>query len=70
MSQTLAANAGQSYFNTAFVADDAAMFHALVLTAQALPVGYRTKNTGAEQAVALRLKGSIVNGLRLSNFTM
>src|SRR5215468_11473291 len=46
------------------------MLHALVLAAQALPVGYRSKNTRAEQAVALGLEGAVVDGFGLSDFTM
>src|SRR3954454_12389247 len=46
------------------------MLHALVLTAQALPVGDRAENTRAEQAIALRLEGAVVDGLGVGVSTM
>src|SRR5277367_4950209 len=46
------------------------MLHALVLAAEAFPVGYRAEDAGAEQAVALRLEGAIVDGLRFSDFAV
>jgi hypothetical protein len=41
------------------------MLQALVLAAQALVVLYRPEYLGAEQAVAFRLEGPVVDGLRL-----
>ena len=61
---------GERDFHTAFVADHAAVLHALVLAAEALPIGYRTEDAGAEQSVALGFKGAIVNGLWLGDFAM
>ena len=61
----LAANLVESDLDAAFVADDAAVLHPLVLAAQALPVAYRAEDTGAEQAVPLRLEGAVIDGLRL-----
>src|SRR5437879_12190556 len=46
------------------------MFHPLVFSAQAFPVGYRTKDTGAEQAIPLRFKSAVIDGLRLGHFTV
>ena len=46
------------------------MLHALVLSAQALPVGDGAEDAGAEQAVALRLEGPVVDGFRLGDFAM
>src|SRR6185369_17869538 len=46
------------------------MLHALVLAAQALPVGDRAKDARAEQAITLRLEGAVVDGFRLGDFTM
>jgi hypothetical protein len=57
-------------FDAALVADDAAVLHALVLAAEALPVGDRSKDAGAEEAVALRLEGAVVDGLGLGDFAM
>src|SRR4029450_6806612 len=55
----------QGHLDAALLADDAAELHALVLAAQALVVLDRAKDAGAEQAVALRLEGAVVDGLRL-----
>jgi hypothetical protein len=70
VAEAFAADFRECDFHAALVADDAAMLHALVLAAEAFPVGYRTEDTGAEQAVALRLEGAVVDGLRLGDFAM
>jgi hypothetical protein len=70
VAQALAADFGERDFHAALVADHAAVLHALVLAAEALPVGYRAKDAGAEQAVALRLEGAVVDGLGLGDFAM
>src|SRR3954453_19256649 len=70
VTEPLAPDFRQRDFNAALVADHAAMLHALVLAAQAFPVGDRAKDTRAEQAIALRLEGAIVDGLRLGGFAM
>src|SRR6266700_3909407 len=70
VAKTLAADFGECDFHTALVADHSAVLHALVLAAEALPVGDRAENAGAEQAVALRLEGAIVDGLRFRHLTM
>ena len=70
MAQALAAHAGQRHFDAALVADHAAVLHALVLAAQAFPVGDRAEDTGAEQAVALRLEGPVIDRFRLGDFAM
>ena len=70
VTQTFAANLRQRDFNAALVADDAAVLHALVLAAQALPVGDRSENSGAEQAIFFRLEGSVVDGFRLCDFAV
>jgi len=46
------------------------VLHALVLAAEALPVSDRAKDAGAEEAIALRLEGAVVDGLRLGDFAM
>ena len=61
----LAAHLGLGDLDAAFFADDAAVLQALVLAAQALVVLDRTEDLGAEQAVALRLEGAVVDRLRL-----
>src|SRR5580700_1120345 len=61
----LAPHFRQRDFDAAFLADDAAELHALVLAAQALVVLDRSEDAGAEQPVTLRLEGAVVDGLRL-----
>src|SRR5579863_3656146 len=70
VTEALAPHLRQRNFHAALVADDAAVLHALVLAAEALPVGYRAEDAGTEQAVALRLEGAIVYGLRFGDFAM
>ncbi len=70
MAEALAAHARQRHFDAALVANHAAVLHALVLAAQALPVGDGTEDPGAEQAVALRLEGPVVDRFRLGDFAM
>ena len=70
VAQPFAAHLGERDFHAALVADHAAVLHALVLAAQALPVGYRAENAGAEQAVALRLEGAVVDRFRLGDFAV
>jgi hypothetical protein len=64
----LAAHLGQGHFHAALLADHAAVLQALVLAAQALVVLDRPEDLGAEEAVALRLEGAVVDGLRLLHF--
>ena len=70
VAQTFAADARQRNFHAALVADDAAVLHALILAAQALPILGGAEDAGAEQPVALRLEGPVVDGLRLGDFSM
>ena len=67
VAHALAAHLGLRDFHTALLAHDAAMLEALVLAAQALVVLDRAKDLGAEQAIALRLEGAIVDGLGLAD---
>ena len=69
MTHALTANAGKCNFNTAFLADNAFVFHALIFAAQAFVVFDRAKDTRTEQAVTLRLERTIVDGFRLFDFT-
>src|SRR5579884_1698138 len=70
MAQALAADFTESDFNSALVANHAAMLHALVFSAQALPVRNGAENFGAEQAIAFGLERAVVDGLRLGNFAV
>src|SRR5688572_2110665 len=69
VAEALAPHLGLRHFHAALVADHAAVLHALVLAAQALPVGDRAEDLGAEQAVALRLERAVVDRLRLGHLT-
>ena len=62
MAHTLAPDLRLDHFDAAFFTDDAAVFHALVLAAQALVILDRAENTGTKQPVALRLERPVVNG--------
>src|SRR2546430_8107778 len=63
MAHALAPDPRQRDFDGAFFADDALVFHALVLAAQALVILDRPKDARAEQAVALGLEGAVVDRL-------
>ena len=70
VAQPLAAHLGLRDFDAALVADHAAVLHALVLAAEALPVGDRAEDLRAEQPVALRLEGPVVDRLRLGHLAV
>jgi hypothetical protein len=65
MAHALAADLLQRDFHAAFLADDAAILHALVLAAQALVVLRRPEDARAEQAVTLGLERAVVDRLGL-----
>src|SRR5271170_3642826 len=65
MAHAFAPHARQRHLDRALLADDAFVFHALVLAAQALVILNRPKDARAEQPVALGLEGAIVDGLGL-----
>ena len=70
VAEAFATDLGEGDFDAALVADHAAVLHALVLAAEALPVGDRSKDARAEQAVAFGLERAVVDGFRLGDFTM
>ncbi len=70
MPHALAAHLALGHLDAALVAHDAAVLHALELAAQALPVGDRAEDLGAEQAVFLRLEGPVVDGLGLGDLAV
>jgi hypothetical protein len=70
MPQALTTDAREGYFDTALVANYAAVLHPLVLAAQTLPIGYRAEYTGTEKSVALGFEGAVIDGLRLGDFTV
>ena len=61
----LATNLRLGDFDATLVADHAAVLHPLVLPAEALPVGDRSEDLGAEESVTLRLERAVVDGFRL-----
>ena len=70
VAHAFAAHLGQRHFDAALLADDAAMLHALVLTAKALVVLDRPENTAAEKTITLRLKGAVIDRFRLLHFAV
>jgi hypothetical protein len=70
MPHSLATNFAARNFNAATLANDALIFDFLIPAAGALPILYRTENPLTEQPVALRLERSVVDCLRLFDFTM
>ena len=64
VAHALAADLSAGNFDTALIADLALIADALILAAVAFPVLGRSKNALAEQAVALRLQGAVVDGFR------
>src|SRR6266540_3703597 len=67
VAQPLAADFRLCDLDAAFVADHAAVLHAFVFSAQALPVGYRAEDARAEQAVALGFECAVVDRFRFSD---
>src|SRR4029079_2664582 len=67
VTHALAAHLLARHLDAAALADDPLVADALVLAAVALPVLGRTEDALAEQAVALRLQGAVVDGLRLGD---
>jgi hypothetical protein len=65
VAQALAAHLGLDDLDAALLAHDAAVLHALVLAAVALVVLHRPEDLRAEEPVALRLEGAVVDGLGL-----
>ena len=53
---------GLNDLNTAFLTNNASVFHAFVFSAITLVILGRTKNFGAEQAVPLGLERSVIDG--------
>ena len=70
VAEALAAHLRLRDLDAALVADHAAVLHALVLAAQALPVGDRAEDLRAEQAVALGLERAVVDRLRLGHLAV
>ena len=70
MAHAVTPHARQGDFHAAFFADDAFIFHPLIFAAQTFVILDRAKDTGAEQTIALRLEGAVIDGLRLLDFAI
>jgi hypothetical protein len=68
VAQSLSTNLGLNNLNPTFLTNDTTVLHALVLTAVTLVILHRAKNLGAEEAVTLRLKCPVIDGLRFLHF--
>ena len=66
----LSANLGKRDFHATFFANNAAILHALVLTAQALIVLDRPENTSTEKTITLWFKSPVIDGLRLFDLSI
>ena len=64
MAHTLAAHLGTGDLNAATLADFSLIADALLASAIAFPILHGSKNSVAEQTVALRLQGTVIDGLR------
>jgi hypothetical protein len=70
VAHALAPHLGLGDLDATLVAHDAAVLHALVLAAQALPVRDRAEDLGAEQTVTLGFERAVVDGLRLDDLAV
>ena len=70
VTETFAANFRLRNFDTAFIADHAAMLHSFIFSAETFPIRNRTENSRAEQPVALRFKCAVIDSFRLRNFAV
>ena len=70
MGHALSAHLGLYDFNTAFLTNNASVFHAFVFTTVTLIVFGGTENLCTEKTIALRFKGTIINGFRFFNLSM
>src|SRR4030095_15616319 len=70
MARPLAPHFRLGNFNAALVADHAAVLHAFVFSAEALPISDRTKDARAEKAVALGFEGAVVDCFWFGHLTM
>jgi hypothetical protein len=70
MPHALPSHPRERHFDAAFLANDAFVLHTFVLAAQALVVLDRSENARAEEPVAFRLEGPVVDRLRLLDLTI
>ena len=70
VAHALTPHLGKRHFNTALFTDHTTVLEALVLAAQAFVILDRAENLCAEQAITFRLESTVVNSLRLFDFTV
>ena len=70
VAHAVAAHLGGDDLDAALFADDAAVLHALVFAAVALVVLHGAEDLGAEETVAFRLEGAVVDGFGLFDFAV
>jgi hypothetical protein len=70
VTHALTTNGGLGNFYSTTLTNNSLEANALVLSTRAFPVLGRTEDLLAEQTVLLRLESSVVDGLRLLNFTV
>src|SRR5438128_2567532 len=68
VTQTLAPHLCLRDLNPALVADHSPVLHALVLSAEAFPVGHGPEYARAEKSIALWLKRAVIDRLRFGYF--
>ncbi len=70
VTHALTANDAAGDFHTAFVADNALVADAFVLTAVTFVILFRTEDLFIEKTVLLRTLGAVVDGLRLRDLAL
>jgi hypothetical protein len=65
MAHPLPAHFGLDDFHSAFLADNASMFHPFIFATITFIIFGGTKDLGTEESIFLRFESPIVNGLRL-----
>ena len=68
VSQPFAPHFGKRDFHSAFIADHASIFHALVFAAQALPVCNRAKDPSTKKSILFRFERTVVDRFGLGHF--
>ncbi len=70
MAHSLPADLRLDHLDTAFFADNTAVFHSFILATITFIVLDRTEDFGTEKPVFLRLEGSIIDGLWFFHLSM
>jgi len=70
VAHALAAHFRQRHLDAALLTHHTAVLETLVFAAKTLVVAHRAEDLGTEEAIALRLEGAVVDGLRLFHFAI